>query len=474
MVSSSEAREIGYTPPYKLVDMIKHKKISPVEVMAATLRRIEELNPRLNAYLTVAEEQAMKAAHDAEKALMDRVYLGPLHGIPISVKDLYPVNGMPVTQGSLAYQNFVADTDDTMVQRLRTSGAIIVGKTNTPEFGLCGFTENKLGDACRNPWNLEMHSGGSSGGAAASVAAGITSIAQSSDGGGSTRIPASFCGVFGLKGSYGRVPKQVAPWGVSIIGCKDATARTVKDVALVLNVIAGPDGLDYSSIRTAPPDFVAALDYTSTKKLRVACSVDLNYGVAVDSEVKAAFESAVQVFNELGHNVEEAAPATNLPFETWDVAAASWYYIPYGHLLDECPDDLMDYTRLFMELGRKLTGEEVTKAWMEIGKIRGAMRDFFEKYDILLTPTTAVPAPPVGARGRELGRGCMDWEFFPFTCVFNFSGNPAASVPCGFSSAGLPIGLQIVGRPEDEATVLHASAAFEETRPWVNKRPPVS
>ncbi|GAG31155.1 unnamed protein product, partial [marine sediment metagenome] len=253
-----------------------------------------------------------------EKALGVGANLGPLHGIPIPIKDLYLTKGIRTTFGSLVYKDLVPDTDETMVQRLKAAGAIVVGKTNTPEFGLAVLTENKFGDACRNPWNTEMNTGGSSGGAAASVAAGITSLAQSSDGGGSTRIPACFCGVLGLKGTYGRVPKRIEPWGVSQFSCLDTTARTVRDAALMINVMAGPDRLDYTCIKTAPPDFLKALD-GRLNKLRIAFSPDLRYDVKVDPEVKSTFEAAVRVFEELGHEVEEAAPAIDAPFAIWDV-----------------------------------------------------------------------------------------------------------------------------------------------------------
>jgi len=473
MASSTEERELGFTPAYKLVDMIKSRKLSPVELMEVTLKRIKKLNPKLNAYLTVAEEEAMQAAREAEKSLGTGANLGALHGIPLPIKDLYLTKGIRTTFGSLVYKDLVPDADEPMVQRLKAAGAIVVGKTNTPEFGLAVLTENKLGDACRNPWNTEMNTGGSSGGAAASVAAGITSLAQSSDGGGSTRIPACLCGVFGLKGTYGRVPKQVEPWGVSQLACLDATARTVKDAALMLNAMAGPDGLDYTCIKTVPPDFLKALD-SKPEKLKVAFSPDLGYDVKVDPEVKSAFEAAVRVFEELGHEVEEATPAIEAPFAIWDVVAGLWICVGHEDLLASHASEIMDYTRLALELGRNLSGVEVARTWIQVEKIRGIMLDFFQKYDILLTPTTAVPAPPVGKRGRGLGHHYMDWEFTPFTSVFNFSRNPVATIPCGFSSHGLPIGLQIVGRLEDEVTVLCVSAAFEEARPWADKRPSVS
>ena len=473
MASVSEARELCFTPAHKLAGMIRNKQLSPVELMEATLKRIGEINPKLNAFLLVNEEGAIKAAREAEKALRTGVKLGPLHGLPVSIKDLVLTSGIRTTQGSLVYKDFIPSQEGTMVQRLKAAGAIIIGKTNAPEFGLACCTENRLIGACHNPWNTERNSGGSSGGAAAGTAAGISPLAQGSDGGGSTRIPASWCGVFGLKASYGRVPKDVQPWGVSHISCLDPMTRNVRDAAMMLNVMAGPDGLDYSCIRTAPPDFFKAVG-GRLGKLRIAWSPDLRYEVRVDPEVKSAVEAAVRVFAEMGHDVEEAAPDTGEAFYLWDVLIVSRFNVYLDFVLDKHADEIMDYTKLAMESARRLSGVEVAQAWAQLERIRGTMLDFFAKYDLLLTPTTAVTAPPVGKRARGRGLGFIDWDFAPFTCVFNLSGNPAASVPCGFSSGKLPIGLQIVGRLGDEVSVLRASAAFEEARPWADKYPPVS
>jgi aspartyl-tRNA(Asn)/glutamyl-tRNA(Gln) amidotransferase subunit A len=208
--------------------------------------------------------------------------------------------------------------------------------------------------------------------------------------------------------------------------------------------------------------------------LHIAWSTDLGYDVTVDSEVKKAVEMAANTFADMGHQVEKTAPATGDTFDLWDVLFASRYYIYLRPLLEERPDDLMDYTRMALECARDLSGVEVAAGWAQLERLRAAMHAFFESYDLLLCPTTAVTAPPVGKRGRGRGRGFIDWDFIPFTATFNLTGNPAASVPCGFSSEGLPIGLQIVGKLEDEVTVLRTSAAFEEARPWAEKYPSVS
>ena len=350
-----------------------------------------------------------------------------------------------------------------------------MGKTNTPECGLGrgSQTENKLSGATRNPWNTDRAPGGSSGGAAVAVAAGISPLAQGSDGGGSVRIPAGFCGVFGLKPTNGRVPLDVHDWGVSHVSCLGPITRNVRDAAMMLNVMAGPDKSDYTSIRTLPPDYLKALD-GKMEALHIAWSLDLGYGVEVDPEVSSAFKQAVKVFESLGHRVEEAAPKTGLPFDTWTAYASPVYFLHYGFLLEKHPDEITSDLKAHLELARALMGIEVAKSWMGVEKIRRALLDFFEEYDLLLTPTTAALAPKIGQQDKSVGKVVVNWALCPFTYVFNLSRNPAASVPCGFSSDGLPIGLQIVGRLEDEVNVLRASAAFEQACPWADKRPPVS
>lgn len=476
MALTSEDRELAFTSAYELIQMIKSKKLSPVELMGAIIRRIGALNPKLNAYLTVVEEEAMQAARQAEAALGRGIDLGLLHGLPMSIKDLYCTKGIRTTSGSLVYKDFVPDEEYTMVKRLKAAGAIIVGKTNTPEFGLAASTENRLGDACRNPWNTERTSGGSSGGAAASAAAGISPLALGSDGAGSIRIPGSFCGVYGLKPTNGRVPYELDRVSGAILdnACLGPLTRNVKDAALMMNVMSGPDGIDYMCIRAAPPDFLKELN-GSLKKLRIAWSSDLGYDVTVDPKVKSITESAVHAFEELGHEVEEATPSTEAPFDAWTAVEGSQVNVARGSLLDQEADKLMPYTREFLGFARKLSGADVAKGWFKVEKWRGAMLEFFERYDLLVTPTVAVSALPIGEETKKLTIGeLINWGLVPFTPIFNLTRNPAATVPCGFSSDGLPIGLQIVGRLEDDVTVLQASAAFEKVRPWADKRPLVS
>ena len=469
-------RDLAFTPVHELVEMVTKKAVSPVELTELCLRRIEELNPKLNAFLTVSGDEAIAAARSAEKAATGGQKLGPLHGIPISVKDLEATAGIRTTFGSLFFKDHVPDSDSGTVERVRESGAIILGKTNTPEFGMRGTTENKLGDACRNPWDTARTPGGSSGGATAALAAGLCPLATASDAGGSIRIPGSFSGVYGIKPTLGRVPRfgGVAKPAPNPVAQPGPMARTVRDTAMLLQVLAGPHDRDANMLRQTPPDFLDGLN-SGVKGLRIAWSPDLGYGT-VDPEVAKITAEAARVFEELGASVDEPGVAMEQPFGRMGAIAAANAYASYGHHLEESPDHLTDYARGRLEKGRQVTGVEYALALRELELLKFQMATLLETYDLLMTPTMAVTAFEVGQHPAEIaGRPVeRDWGFNPFNVVFNLTGQPAASVPCGFSAGGLPIGLQIVGRMWDEVTVLRASAAFEQARPWADKLPPVS
>jgi Asp-tRNA(Asn)/Glu-tRNA(Gln) amidotransferase A subunit family amidase len=476
MPLKDEDRELAFTPVHKLVQMIKKKKLSPVELMGAVFRRIEELNPKLNAFLTLAEEEAMNSAKKAEEALSRGVDVGPLHGMPVAIKDLYNTRGMRTTSGSLVNRDYIPEEDGLLARRMKEAGGIVIGKTNVPEYGCANSTENKLGDACRNPWNSERSSGGSSGGAAAAVAAALCPISPGSDGGGSIRIPAGLCGIYGFKPTYGRIPYDVDPvYGPAIdFICHGPMTRNVRDAAFLLNVMSGSEKEDYNSIKKSPPDFQKQLE-RSPQPLKIAWSPDLGYEeVDLNPEVKSITEASVKSFEELGHHIEESTPPLGKPFHAWEIIASAENDLIFGAYLDEHPRMLMPYFRLSLEIGRELSGAEVIKAWIEVGKWRAGMRDFFQIYDLLITPTTAVPAFPIGTKSKKIGLGMVQWGLTPFTPLFNFTHHPAATIPCGFTSEGLPVGLQIVGRLEDESTLLKISYAFEKMRPWADERPPLS
>ena len=470
------ADELHFKPATELRRLIHSREVSIVELTDMFNRRIEEFNPRLNAYLAVCPDQAMDQAREAQDAVQRGEDLGPLHGIPVSVKDLEMTKGIPTTSGSALFKDRTPDLDSVVVERLRRAGAIILGKTNTPEFGLSGTTENRLGDACRNPWNTDCTPGGSSGGAGAALAAGLCTLATGSDGGGSIRIPASFSGVFGIKPSQGRVPRYggYGTGSANHFSQSGPMSRTVADTALLLQVMAGADPRDPTTMRDAPPDFSAGLGQ-GVRGWRVAWSADLGYA-AVDPEVAAITRQAAWVFEELGADVQETSLTLEDPFQAfWDVFATA-SYTSYSHLLDQHRDDFTDYGLRSMEHGASVTGAALSRALLRVDQLRRQMETFFDDYDLLITPTMAVPAFPIGQRPAEIGGRQVEpfWGFLPFTYPINMTGQTASSVPCGFSGLGMPIGLHLVGAKGNEVRVLQASAAFEQAKPWVDHRPPVS
>ena len=471
---------LAFTSATDLRQLIRSRQVSCVEVAEFFFQRIERLNPRLNAYLTLCQDLAVARAEEAQEAVQNGEDLGPLHGIPISVKDLEMTAGIRTTLGSAIFADRIAEVDSVVVERVKQAGAIILGKTNTPEFGLSGTTENRLGEACRNPWDTDRTPGGSSGGAASALAAGLCTLATGSDGGGSIRIPASFSGVFGIKPSQGRVPRY-GGYGypaANHFSQSGPMSRTVADTALLLQVLAGPDPRDPVSMRDTPPDFSAGLDQ-GVANWRIAWSPDLGYA-GVDPEVVRVTEQAARLFEELGAVVETPGLSLQDPFNAfWDVFATA-SYTSYGHLLEDNADSFSDYgLRAFLH-GAEVTGADLSRALLRVDQLRRQMEIFFDDYDLLLTPTMAVPAFPIDQRPSEIGGKQVDpfWGYLPFTYPINMTGQTAASVPCGFSeaagSAGMPIGLHLVGPRGSEARVLQACAAFEQARPWADFRPPVS
>ncbi|HYM92489.1 MAG TPA: amidase family protein [bacterium] len=471
-----DATDLCFTPATELVRLISTRRVSPVEVTEAVLRQIERLNPRLRAFLTVTDDRAREEAKAAEARALKRGPAGPLDGVPYSIKDLEPTAGIRTTYGSKFFEHNVPEEDGVVAGRLRTSGGVLLGKTNTPHFGHKDMCDNLLGPPCRNPWKLDRTSGGSSGGAAAAVAAGLGPLAQGSDGAGSIRIPSALCGVFGLKPSFGRVPYHPNADYWSARSHNGPLARTVRDAALMLNVMAGADARDPLTIDAAPEDYVKACD-GELKGLRVAWSPDLGYAAStVASEVKAIAERAARRFSELGCRVE--APALRWPDPRgfhkiiWEVSIAS----RYGDRAIERPEWIEpSLMQMFLNAGR-LSAIEYGKALVARSAFYQAVRTFFDTYDLLLTPQMPVAAWSVdaGADGGPLdaeGRPMRFLDRVPFMYPFNFTGQPAANVPCGFTAEGLPVGLQIVGRWHADALVLRAAAGFEAVQPWAGRRP---
>jgi len=470
---------LAFEPATRIGELIKSKELSPVEITKLYLERIEKLDSNLNSYLTVTADIALRAAQNAEDKLVNGDELGALHGIPISIKDLQMTKGVRTTGGSLAYKDRVPEADCAVVERVLEAGAIMLGKTNSPEFGLLGANENRLGDPCRNPWNVDRTSGGSSGGAGASIAAGLTSLATGGDGGGSIRIPASFNGTYGIKPTQGRVSSFSGVPGSPLANYtsqQGPLTRTVQDAALLLQVMAGYDSRDPGSLRSSVPNFLESVT-RGVSGLKIGWSPDYGYA-AVDSEVLTISESAANVFTELGCTVIESDIKLEGAFDTWFTLFAASAYATQGHLLDDEEDPLTWYAKYTIEHGSKTTGSDYVRAVGERDRMIQLFADEFDKFDVILSPTMAVTAFPTDAYPETIGGQkpypSPEWGFLPFTHPINTIGYTAASVPCGFDSDGMPVGLHIVGKPGDEETVLAVSAAFEEARPWIQHRPPIS
>jgi aspartyl-tRNA(Asn)/glutamyl-tRNA(Gln) amidotransferase subunit A len=465
--------DLPWTPATALAAMIRTKKISPVEVVATTLARIEKLNPRLNAYVTVVADEARARAKAAERALTRRsATLGPLHGVPYSVKDLVVTKGVRTTFGTPLHRDNVPTEDAPIVARMTAAGGIMIGKTNTPTFGWIGATHNLLFGVTRNPWDLERTPGGSSGGASAAVAGGLAPLAVGTDGGGSIRIPASFAGIFGHKPSYGRIPIHPVSgaWSLSHVG---PMTRTVADAALMMNVCAGPDERDQYSLPGERVDYLKAIK-GSIKGLRVAYTDDPGFAEAVDPEVRATCAKAARAFRELGCRVETVEPAWPSPRDAWKqifCGGIATRMAPYRDRRSEIEPGLLD----IIEETLAEPPTRYVQAWFDRLAWWQHPRALFETYDLLLTPTVACPPFEADREGpgKVDGRDVDRYGWIPFTYPFNATGQPACSIPAGFSRDGLPIGLQIVGRRFDDVTVLRAAAAFERMRPWAKTQPPL-
>jgi aspartyl-tRNA(Asn)/glutamyl-tRNA(Gln) amidotransferase subunit A len=450
---------------------IRARQLSPLELVDALLGRIDQLNPALNAYCTLTEEAARQAARAAEAAVLRGDDLGPLHGVPVSIKDLLFTSQVRTMRGSRIYEQFVPDQDAPSVAQLKASGAILLGKTTTPEFGWKGATDSPLTGVSRNPWDLARSCGGSSGGAAAAVAAGMGPLAVGTDGAGSIRIPASFCGIVGLKPSRGRVAVY-PPSAVGFLSHAGPMTRTVRDAALMLQVMAGPDERDLGSLPADTAEYLLACE-RGARGLRVAWSADLGYA-PVEPEIAQICASAAEVFaRELGCVVEEAAPGFRDPVQSLQILWASGLAAALGPYLPQWADQMDPGLVELIRSAEPLSAADYAAAVMERDAVWDRMQQFFARYDLLLTPTmpttafaAGVPIPAVVA-----GRPTVGFGYTPFTFPFNLTGQPAITVPCGIAADGLPVGLQIVGRRFADATVLQAAAAFEAARPWGDRVP---
>jgi amidase len=461
--------ELCFTPARRLALLLKQKKLSAAELMRAFIERIERVNPKVNAIVTFLPEQALKAAKDLDRK---KTLEGPLAGLPIAYKDLVPTKGVRTTFGSLVYENHVPQEDHVIVERLGAAGAILIGKTNTPEFGAGSQTFNRLFGVTRNPYDLSKTAGGSSGGAGAAVAAGMLPFADGSDLAASLRNPGNYCNVVGFRPTPGRVPGWPAAnsWDtLSVIG---PMGRTVEDCALLLSAMAGPDPRAPTSILESGSVFSRALK-REFKKTRIAWSRDLG-GLPMDTRVISLLAGQKRVLEALGCIVEQAEPDFSGATEAFETLRAVSFLARFGPLLKEHRDKLKDTVLWNIEQGMKLTPEKIARAGQLRTTLFHRMRAFLERYEFLVCPVNQLPPFPAELEWpREINGTRLDnyLDWMKSCYYITITSHPAISVPAGFTPDGLPVGLQIVGRYREDFSVLQLAHAFESATGIWKRRP---
>jgi Asp-tRNA(Asn)/Glu-tRNA(Gln) amidotransferase A subunit family amidase len=452
----------------ELVEALRTREVSAMELMDSVLARIDATHADLNAVVAMhPREKLLAEAAQADK----RIAAGearPLEGVPLGVKDLEETLGLVTSQGSLPFKDDVATRDTIQVARLKAAGAIVVGKTNAPEFGATAITKNLVYGATQNPWDLTRTPGGSSGGSAAALAAGVLPLVTSSDGGGSVRIPASFVGAFGLKPSYGRIPRGPSEaWDYGDTSVAGATTKTVADGAFFMDQVVGPSPQDPSSLPHPGLSYVEALRSGLPAGRRIGCSPDLGYAV-VQSDIAEAVQDAVRVFEKLGHSVEEVQGGPPALGRSWGKFGA---FELAARLRDYLPERSGEFGRSLIQgvmEADTLSAAEFAEIQEGRARLGAWCAGLFERYDLLVTPT--IPYDPPPARGpfpsETEGRKQLAWGVASFTIPFNLSLHPAATVRVGLSRAGLPMGMQIVAPRHRDDLVLQAAAVFESERPW--------
>ncbi|NQW16979.1 MAG: amidase [Chloroflexi bacterium] len=471
--------ELAFQPAWQIAERIRSGDLSPVEATEYFLGRIEKLDGTLNAFITVAADQALDAARKAQSRLLAGGDVPPLLGVPIALKDLEMTAGLRSTMGSPALRDHVPERDSVVAKRVRASGAIIVGKTSTPEIGISfnTTTDNPISGVCHNPWDLARTTAGSSGGSAAAVVSGMLPFATGSDGGGSIRIPASFCGVYGIKPSHGRVPRGNGYGGAepNQFAQSGPMTRDVRDAALLLSILSGPHPADPNSLVHRSGINLATEREPDLAGVRIGWSPDFGYGV-VDPDVSDTVLIALQKLRAFGAVVEEV----DLPLEAeliehfWTIFAAN-AFAAFGHLMDEHPVLLGPDGLEAMRLGAEIKGADYAHSLRRVANLKQDMATVMKRYNFIASPTTSITAFDPNNRPTEVDGRKFDgvYGYFPFTYVFNMTGQPAASVPAGLTG-GLPVGLQIAGRYGDDLGVLWLSAALEKVSPWAGLRPVVS
>jgi amidase len=455
--------ELAFASALELAALVRSKDVSPRELVDLYRERIDRLDPQLNAFVTLADEP--EPAGD-----------GPFYGVPLPIKDLTETAGLRTTYSCKAFADNVPTADASVVRRLRGAGFTIIGKTNTPEFGTIGMTESELNGDCRNPWDTTRTPGGSSGGAAAAVAAGLAPLAHASDGGGSIRIPSSCCGLFGIKPSRGRVSPAPFVSGSLGLGTSGPIARTVRDAAALLDAMTGNEPGDMYVAPQPERPFLDEADQPPGR-LRVAVTVAPPIAVPVDPACAAAARAAGELLAGLGHDVIDASP----PWQSDEMIAhfiRIWQTGPATAGVDDL-SLLEPINRMLAEDARSTPSPQYVASVMALQQQTRRVLPFWNEVDVLVTPTLALQPVPIGwtwadADGDPYRAFASQWLWTPFTAIVNVTGQPAAAVPLHWSDEGLPIGVQLIGRPFAEATLVRVAAQLEAARPWADRRPPVA
>lgn len=462
--------ELCFASAVDLAAHIARKELSPVEIAESVLRRIDEYNERVNAFSYLAGDLALDSAKQAERHVMDGMPLGPLHGVPVTIKDLHELEGYPFEQGSRCRAGAAGDTDCPVAARLKAAGAVILGKTTTSEFGWCGVSRSPLTGITHNPWKHGLNAGASSAGAGAAAAAGFGPLHQGSDGAGSIRMPSHFCGAVGHKPTWGLVP-HIPVRNNDQVSHVGPISRTVADAALFLNATAGPHAFDHTSLVGARTDYLDELN-VDVAKLKIAFSPDLGHA-RVDPDVASLVEAAVGLFESFDCTVEVVTPSWGP--EGREIGRFFWavHESPLAVHLEEWEAEMDPGLVACIRAGCGHSAE--TYLAMRARKLAYVeqMHRFMADWDLLLTPSVSVAAFPADRlQPAHWPQHPWDWlSWSEFCYPFNMAGLPAASVPCGFNPVGLPVGLQIVGRRAADHLVLRAAATFERAHPWADRRP---
>jgi len=468
--ANPETSDLAFLSISQLSELIRERKVSPVEVTEATLKRIEKLNPELNAFITVTSELAMNSAREAESEIQRKQWRGPLHGVPVAVKDLFDTAGIRTTAGSRVFKDRVPVQDAEVIRRLKSAGAVLVGKTNMHEFAFGGSSLVTYFGGVHNPWELGHIAGGSSGGSAAALAAGLCYGALGSDTAGSIRQPASYCGIVGLKPTYGLASTRgVIPlsWSLDHVG---PMARTVEDTGTLLQAIAGYDAEDVASVQVTVPNYANAI-HSRPSSVRVGVARDFFFE-GLDSEVQAAVNAALAVLEKLPSRVSDVSVDARNQEDLRSTIRSAEAYAYHKQFMEKTPELYQPETLARLRLSAKVGVVEYIRARRQLDITRRHSGEVFQKIDVIVTPTCPIVPPPISDfSGDRNGSADFLNRNIQNTSPFNIFGWPTISVPCGFTASGLPIGLQISGPPEGDAMVLQVAHAYERATDWHNRKP---